>query len=203
GIYPSLSILQHTAKPRQYKIPDNYKIKTTWGKPNKEITIIASINYIDQKPIYNIKWVNKKTHKEEKIYSDKSSSNAASLFSKKYNEGKKTEYSGPEIFGLQLEPVEKEDRANKIAKLEYQTFEEKCKDLFHSNDNPTLRSIIYELPNQIWTINYHPKNKIQNKQVEEIVYALDQGNISQESYRSLAAISYELPREYISKLGNR
>ncbi|CAG8699704.1 853_t:CDS:2, partial [Cetraspora pellucida] len=99
----------------------------------------------------------------EEVYSDKSSSNAALLFSKKYNEGKKTAYPGPEIFGLQIECVEKErlkkqhsrtlksidnlslsaqrDRANKVARLEYQTFEEKYKTLYHPNDNPILRSI--------------------------------------------------------------
>ncbi|CAG8840333.1 24754_t:CDS:2, partial [Cetraspora pellucida] len=108
GIYPSPSILKYTAKPGQYKIPDDYKIKTIWGKPNKEITIIASINYVNNQPIYKIEWVNKKTYKEEEVYSDKSSSNAALLFSKKYNEGKKTAYPGPEIFGLQIECVEKE-----------------------------------------------------------------------------------------------
>ncbi|CAG8512180.1 14075_t:CDS:2, partial [Dentiscutata heterogama] len=68
--------------PEQYKIPDDYKIKTTWGKPNKEITIITSINYINNKPIYKIECVDKKTYKEEEVYSDKPSSNAALLFSK-------------------------------------------------------------------------------------------------------------------------
>ncbi|CAG8727424.1 14885_t:CDS:2, partial [Cetraspora pellucida] len=107
GIYPSSSILQQTAKPKQYKVSDKYKIKTTWGKLKQEITIIASINYVDQKPIYKIQWTDKITCQEKEIQLNKSSSNATSLFSMEYNKGKKTEYSGLEIFSLQLEPVEK------------------------------------------------------------------------------------------------
>ncbi|CAG8706789.1 14039_t:CDS:1, partial [Racocetra fulgida] len=136
-----------------------------------------------------------------------------------YHKGKTTEYSGPEIFGLHLEFVEEwikkqhprvlqlidnlslsaqRDRANKIAKLEYQTFKEKCESLYHSNDNPTLQSLTYKISNQTWIIDFNSKNKEKKEQqAEQMVYALDQGNISRESYRSLAAILFELPREYI------
>ena len=32
GMYPPLPILQKTAKLREYKIPTEYKVETTWGR---------------------------------------------------------------------------------------------------------------------------------------------------------------------------
>ncbi|CAG8837392.1 25062_t:CDS:1, partial [Cetraspora pellucida] len=60
------------------------------------------------------------------------------------------------------------DRANKVARLEYQTFEKKCKTLYHPNDNPILRSIVYELSSQTWTINYNSRSQINNEQIKEV-----------------------------------
>ncbi|CAG8601938.1 17075_t:CDS:2, partial [Cetraspora pellucida] len=137
----------------------------------------------------------------------------------KYNKEKKTEYSGPEIFGLQLKFVEKEQlrkystgilqpinnlsksaqrmRVNKIAEQEYQTFNKESKILYHPDDYPTLQSLTYKVSDQTWTIQYDSKDEInKQQQINEIVYALDQKNISREAYRALAAISFDLPREY-------
>ncbi|CAG8798199.1 15495_t:CDS:2 [Gigaspora margarita] len=51
------------------------------------------------------------------------------------------------------------DRANKIAKLEYLTFKEKCES-FIVYDNSTLHSLIYEVSNQNWTLdNFKTKRK--------------------------------------------
>ncbi len=120
---------------------------------------------------------------------------------------------------MQLEPVEKERlkkrrtgilqpvdnlsisaqrvRVNKIAKQEHQLFEEQSKILYHLDDHPTLHSLTYELPNQTWVINYDSKNKTKEQHYsEKIVNTLDQEYISREAYRALAAISFDLPREY-------
>ena len=60
-----------------------------------------------------------------------------------------------------------------------------------------MRSLTYELPNQTWIIYYDSKNKTKEQnQIEEIVYALDQEYILREAYKALAAISFDLPREY-------
>jgi hypothetical protein len=81
GVYPTLPILQLTAKPNEYKIPTKYKVETTWGRAKNKITVISSINYIEQKPIYKIQWIDKDTYQEKVIQSNKSSSNATLLFS--------------------------------------------------------------------------------------------------------------------------
>ncbi|CAG8725053.1 9942_t:CDS:1, partial [Dentiscutata heterogama] len=55
------------------------------------------------------------------------------------------------------------DRATKIAKSVHQIFKEKYKCLYHSDDNPTLQSLMYKLSNQTWIINFNSKNKEKEK----------------------------------------
>ena len=56
-------------------------MRTTWGKAKKEITVIASIDYIGQNPTYKIQWIDKDSCQEKEVQSDKSPSNATLLFS--------------------------------------------------------------------------------------------------------------------------
>ena len=74
GIYPPIPT-------SEYKIPTEYKVETTWGRTKNKITIIASIDYIEQKPTYKIQWIDKDTYQEKEIQSNKSPSNATLLFS--------------------------------------------------------------------------------------------------------------------------
>jgi hypothetical protein len=52
GVYPSEPHLKYTLSDH-YKIPDNYKVKTTWGKK----TVKCSINYINNKPVFRVYFV--------------------------------------------------------------------------------------------------------------------------------------------------
>ena len=58
-----------------YKIPDNYEIKTTWGKK----AVKCSINYINNEPVFHVYFgQNFKNHVE----SNKTVSHAATLLHK-------------------------------------------------------------------------------------------------------------------------
>ena len=49
GVYPSEPHLKYTSS-CNYKIPDNYEVKTIWGKK----TVKCSINYINNKPVFRV-----------------------------------------------------------------------------------------------------------------------------------------------------
>ncbi|CAG8830754.1 14646_t:CDS:1, partial [Cetraspora pellucida] len=77
GIYPKKLILSMTLAPASYPIPHNYIVQTTWGRgPNKH-TVQCSINYIDDKPVYQVAFGNDFCNQ---VISYKSSSNAAALY---------------------------------------------------------------------------------------------------------------------------
>lgn len=75
GVYPSEPDIKYTSSHR-YKIPDNYKIKTTWGKDRNQKTVKCSINYINNKPVFCVYYGQ---NFENKVESDKTASNAATL----------------------------------------------------------------------------------------------------------------------------
>jgi len=79
GRYPSKAILAYTLPPKKYKIPDNYKIETTWGRGNNQCTIQCLINYVDDKPFFQIWFGN---HFERDVSSVKSATDTANLFHK-------------------------------------------------------------------------------------------------------------------------
>ena len=62
-----------------YKIPDNYEIKSTWGKNSNQQTVKCSINYINNKPVFRIFYGQ---NFENQVESDKTASNAATLLHK-------------------------------------------------------------------------------------------------------------------------
>ena len=69
GVYPSESYLKYTSS-HHYKIPDNYEVKTTWGKK----TVKCSINYINNKPVFCVYFGQ---NFENQVVSDKTATNAA------------------------------------------------------------------------------------------------------------------------------
>ncbi len=71
GMYPSEPHLKYTLS-NHYKIPDNYKVKTTWGKK----TVKCSINYINNKPVFRVYFGQ---NFESHVESDKTATNAATL----------------------------------------------------------------------------------------------------------------------------
>lgn len=54
GTYPLATQLNYTEAPNYFPIPDNYIIKTTWGRASNNRTIQCSIYYIEGKPHYLI-----------------------------------------------------------------------------------------------------------------------------------------------------
>lgn len=54
GIYPPVAQINYTEAPNYFPIPDNYIIKTTWGRANNCRTIQCSIYYIEGNPHYLI-----------------------------------------------------------------------------------------------------------------------------------------------------
>jgi len=74
GVYPSESHLKYTSS-HHYKIPDNYEVKTTWGKK----TVKCSINYINNKPVFRVYFGQ---NFENQVESDKTATNAATLLHK-------------------------------------------------------------------------------------------------------------------------
>ncbi|CAG8795837.1 17851_t:CDS:2, partial [Racocetra persica] len=74
GVYPSLHKLAYTKKPEQYAIPDQYIVRTTYGK--KKYIAECSIQYINDKPYFAIQF------DKYMVHSTKSPSNAAAKYCK-------------------------------------------------------------------------------------------------------------------------
>ncbi len=74
GVYPSEPYLKYTSS-HHYKIPDNYEVKTTWGKK----TVKCSISYINNKPVFRVYFGQ---NFENQVESDKTATNAATLLHK-------------------------------------------------------------------------------------------------------------------------
>jgi len=52
--YPQQPILVYTQGKDKYKVPNNYKIETTWGRCKKWRTVQCSITYIKDKPLFKV-----------------------------------------------------------------------------------------------------------------------------------------------------
>lgn len=124
------------------------------------------------------------------------------------------------IFGLHLQILEKERirhqkskilqpinelststqriRAKELAKPMLNVFTSKTQSLYHSNDHPMLEQVTFGLSDTIWNIQFGQKDKDEEqKKSKRVVKAIDEGRIARKGYRSLAAITHDLPREYL------
>jgi len=79
GIYPNKSSLAYTLPPNKYRIPDDYIIETTWGRGNNRCNVKCFINYIDNKPVFNICFGK---YFEYEVSSVKSATDVTNLFHK-------------------------------------------------------------------------------------------------------------------------
>ncbi|CAG8497504.1 2729_t:CDS:2 [Scutellospora calospora] len=127
GQYPSDNKLAYTKKPGQYKIPNNYKVETTYGKQIQK-TILCSIKYHGQKPVFHIKYGE---NLAEQVESDKSATTAANAYQavksdklplaelnsdQKIVNNKGTKWNGALLFGLQLQQIKEVREARQIAR---------------------------------------------------------------------------------------
>ncbi|CAG8534028.1 2289_t:CDS:2 [Scutellospora calospora] len=124
GVYPTANKLAWTKKPNPYKIPDQYIVQTSYGKKSKHTTITCTIDYIENKPHFFVKFGDSLN---DFVMSDQSASCAANAYQKEIdkcqtsqieeNPPKRikkgiTKWSGVLLFGLQLQQI-KEIREKK------------------------------------------------------------------------------------------
>ncbi|RIB06027.1 hypothetical protein C2G38_2218080 [Gigaspora rosea] len=131
---------------------------------------------------------------------------------------KKTKLNGVYVFELQLEQINKirdqqsttkrrkpfEDLGNsmQLKRSKYfgnqllNLFEQQASQAFNNDDNVSLEGLIFSVGAQRFHINYEELNsKNIELQKQAVVKAMDIGGISRNTYRLLAAIGHDLPRE--------
>ena len=92
-------------------------------------------------------------------------------------------------------------RAKNLAIHMHKNFQDQSKEYYNQDDILVLESLKFSTNIKTYEINYGSQNKENKRQkVQAIVQATDQGLIPREAYRNLAAIEYNLPREYLVSL---
>ncbi|CAG8816775.1 7900_t:CDS:1, partial [Dentiscutata erythropus] len=132
---------------------------------------------------------------------------------------KKTKLNGVFVFGLQLEQISKirdkwssakrckpfEDlgnsmqlkRSKKFGNQILDLFEEQVLQTFNEEDKVLLEGLIFSVGARRFHINYRELNsKDTDLQKQAVVKAMDIGRVSRNTYRLLAAIGHDLPREW-------
>jgi hypothetical protein len=91
-----------------------------------------------------------------------------------------------------------EKRAKKIAIKIQSNFKNNTKGIYHKSDQVALESVEISVnKTDYFQVNFGPENKANNSyQLQSVVKAVDQGQISRDSYRDLAAAEINLPREH-------
>lgn len=87
-----------------------------------------------------------------------------------------------------------EKRAKKIAERTQISFNNNVKEIYHESDKVMLKAIEFSLNEMDFQVNCGYEQEKKNHQIQSIVKAVDQGQISRCSYRNLAAAEYNLPR---------
>ena len=89
-----------------------------------------------------------------------------------------------------------EKRAKKIATKTQSNFNDNIKGIYHQSDEVRLKVMEFSVNRMDFQINFGNENQTEkNSQVQSVVKAIDQGQISRDSYRELAAVEHHLPRE--------
>ncbi|CAG8814643.1 9683_t:CDS:2, partial [Racocetra fulgida] len=135
GKYPLDNKLAYTKKPFQYKIPNDYKVEATYDKKIQK-TIVCSIKYYGQKPVFRIKYGENPV---KQVESDKSTSAVANAYqaaiekkqvipvssvlplaeidlNQKIVKNKGTKWNMTFLFGLQLQQIKEVREACQIAR---------------------------------------------------------------------------------------
>src|SRR5262249_40680162 len=133
--------------------------------------------------------------------------------------GTKAKISGSLLFGLQLDSIRKtrelrkrgnlikpainctlstlEKRAKKVATKIQFNFKNDVKGVYHQSDQVILKNVEFSVnETDYFQVNYGPENEInKTHQLRSVVKAVDQGQISRDSYRELAVVKTHLPHE--------
>ncbi|CAG8798864.1 40399_t:CDS:2 [Gigaspora margarita] len=220
-IYPKKPILYTTQSPASYPILHDYIVQTTWRRRKNKYTVQCSINYVNNKPVYQIAFGNNFC---KQVISYKTFSNAAFLYLQQINSETKTQTSGILLFGLQLESLyqnqEKklvneafkstlqkntlklvdeaskstlQKRAKNVGKRLLDDFAIITKQHYNSIDKPVLEDLKFSVNNHRYKLEYGDEDLIVKKQkCEAVLKTVDQEHIAQHAYRSLANIENEL-----------
>ncbi|PKC53555.1 hypothetical protein RhiirA1_479071 [Rhizophagus irregularis] len=212
GIYPPA--VNYTEAPNYFPIPDNYTIKTTWGRANNSRTIQCSIYYVEEKPHYLICFGD---NLQYQVFSAQSPFDASVELHKIITPDRRTAVSGVHLFGLQLKCINRNrkgrprelklhkesskttqiKRAKGLAKKEQVHFENTIKDFYNPKDRVVLKAIDFTVENKEYHVTFGDENYVKKKQkLQSIAYVQDIENIPRDAYHHLAAVESILPREY-------
>lgn len=72
-------------------------------------------------------------------------------------------------------------------------FDNEVSNFYNLLDQPVLQEVKFNVQDKKYVVNYHSE---EDGYLDPFIKVIDQGSISQNAYRKLAAIQPELPREY-------
>src|SRR6266487_3311324 len=76
------------------------------------------------------------------------------------------------------------------------TFKNEIPNFYDLSDQPVLQEIRFNVQNKNYLADYRDKNEEkENQRIDAFTKVIDQGPISREAYRNLAALQPELPRD--------
>ncbi|PKY30610.1 hypothetical protein RhiirB3_447780 [Rhizophagus irregularis] len=130
GVYPPVAQLKFTEAPNYFPVPDNYIIKTTWGRSNNCQTIQCSIYYIEGNPHYLICFGNNFQHQ---VVSVQSTFDASVELHNIITPNKKTAVSGVHLYGLQLKCIDR-NRKSKLWALKLHDESSKTTQIRHAKE---------------------------------------------------------------------
>ena len=77
-------------------------------------------------------------------------------------------------------------------------FQNEALNFYNSSDEPVLQEIRFNVQNKNYLADYRDKNKEkENQRIDAFTKVIDQGPISRDAYRNLAALQPELSRNRI------
>ncbi|POG69340.1 hypothetical protein GLOIN_2v1777166 [Rhizophagus irregularis DAOM 181602=DAOM 197198] len=174
--------------PNYFPIPDNYTIKTTWGRANNSCTIQCSIYYVEKKPHYLICFGDNLQYQVFQL-------NHHLMLLLNYT--KRTAVSGVHLFGLQLKCINRNHkgrprelklhkesskttqikRAKGLAKKEQVHFENTIKDFYNPKDRVFLKALDFTVENKEYHVKFGNENYVKKKQkLQSIAYVQDKLN---------------------------
>ncbi|CAB5368949.1 unnamed protein product [Rhizophagus irregularis] len=190
GYYPQNGILQYTSarscNNTQFKIPDNYLIRTSWGRGASKHVIQCEINYIKEVPVFKILFGE---NFQLCVKSTQSATSAANAYLQMKKLNTQARLSGIHIFFLNSQELERERERkhrshllkpfNKLSnsmktKRVYMfnehlavNFTNTATKYFHSDDHLTLQEICFAVQNKNFQANFGVQNKEKENQRNE------------------------------------
>ncbi|CAG8810495.1 14613_t:CDS:2, partial [Gigaspora margarita] len=180
--YPPKTYLAYTLKPNAYKIPDEYIVKTTYGK-KEEKTVTCSINYIENRPHYTIKFG---SNSDDFISSNHSPTTAANAYLKAYNI-KKIEYeqannpnissmsipnskmNGIHLFGLHLKQLNRfRENLNDTARI-YKPFKDLTRQMQIIRNKSMSNDLFLDFETRVHS-NFNSQDKVE---LNELVFSVN------------------------------